>query len=227
MLRSKPRDGDEEPESEHMVARDDRHGPLPDDAASPGVLWWRDWRRRVSRNVRWRPPARPRPLVAARLAIAYLRAPARTLARATGADRMRLVTAGALALSVGALASLALAIATGGGWVPSLLYVAWLVAWALARLAVLRLTAPARDDRSPRLVEAAWGPALLPFALALASPLDLLALAASAALTYVGLGAVGYQRRDAIRCVAWAFGGQLAVEVAAWIARGAFFVLAR
>ena len=111
--------------------------------------------------------------------------------------------------------------------VPSLLYVVWLIAWALARLALLRLAAPSTFPNARDAIESAWGSALLPYLLALATPLDLFALAASAALTYRGLVVVGLGRRDATRCVAWAFGGQIAVEIASWLGRSWFFLLAR
>lgn len=210
-----------------MVARVRRHEPVPDAALSPAALWWRDWRRTLARVFRTRPLARPRPLRAARLALSYLAAPSRTVREADPRDRMRLVTAGATALALGALGALAFGVRGGKDWLPSLFTVVWLIAWALARLAILRLSAPAAFRGSPRPVEAAWGPALLPFALAIASPLDLVALAASAFYTLAGLQAVGFARRDAVRGVAWAFGGQVAVEVLAWIARNGFFLLAR
>jgi hypothetical protein len=168
-----------------------------------------------------------RVLCAVRLVARYVRSPGATLAEADEEGRADLVVAGVLALAVGAAISVAIARARGIGWGAAGIYAEALVAWALVRLIVLHLAVRADSGGARVAVRTAWGPALLPFLFAAASPLDLAALGASALLTFVGLEAVGMPRRDALRCVAWAVGGQLAVLVAAWFGRSWFFLLLR
>jgi hypothetical protein len=110
----------------------------------------------------------------------------------------------------------------GGSTLQRLLAAGWTAGWALARLLVLRaVLRRARADAA----EDAWGPALFPYALAVADPLGLVALGVSGWLTWTGLLARGVSRPEARTAIAWAFGGQLAVEAAAWVARGGLVFL--
>jgi hypothetical protein len=162
--------------------------------------------------------AASRPLEALRLALRYVRDPSGTLVSADESARERLKEAGAAALAVGALIAFAISTAAGVSPVRRFLALGWTAAWALARLAVMRLAAD-RSPGSPRRVESAWGPALLPYLGAVVFPLDIAALALSAALTHRGLVALGASRADARRTVAFAFGGQLVAETVAWAGR--------
>lgn len=213
-----------------MVARDTR-GP---DHPGPGPLeeFALFWRRLLGRAVPAgapkapRPPRpRPDPLRAVGAVVAYVRSPRDAVASADSRGLNALTTVGALAVTAGALLSVPVSRALGAGWLAAFVYVGWLAVWAIVRLAVLRLAAP-RAALGTRF-EAAWGGALLPFVFAVTRPLDLIALAVSAVLTVRGLEGAGVSRTDAVRCVAFAFGGQLVVELAAWIARSAVFALLR
>ena len=68
-----------------------------------------------------------------------------------------------------------------------------------------------------RAVADAWGIGLLPLVLAVAFPLDIAALAASAWLTYRTLRALGDEGVAARDRVLLAFGGQAAAMIAAWL----------
>jgi hypothetical protein len=159
---------------------------------------------------------------AAGAALRYVRDPAGTLASADAPTRARLKEAGAAALAIGVALSFAVPASFGGSTLQRFLAAGWTAGWALARLFVLRAVlgrgrAGAAED--------AWGPALLPYALAVADPLGMAALGVSCWLTWTGLLARGVPRGEARAAVAWGFGGQVAVEAAAWVARGGLVFL--
>jgi hypothetical protein len=207
-----------------MVTRPQPPGsarPAPDGDPLRGLF--QSWRRMVT--VVLAVPARTaaavatsRPVEALRLALRYVRDPSGTLVSADDRARDRLKEAGAAALAAGALIAFAISTAAGVSPVRRFLALGWTAAWALARLAVMRLAAD-RSPGSPRRVQSAWGPALLPYLGAVAFPLDIAALALSAALTHRGLVALGASQADARRTVAFAFGGQLVAETVAWAGR--------
>jgi hypothetical protein len=101
----------------------------------------------------------------------------------------------------------------------------WIAAWALARLFIMRSVATGSLARRPASIDDAWGPALLPYALAAFEPLPLVAFALSGALTLRGLRALGADSREARRVVLIAFGLQAAAEIASWLARGGLVYL--
>ena len=168
--------------------------------------------------------ARSHPVLAIRAALRYLRDPAATLAEADRGERGLLKEAGAVALALGVVLAFLVPSAFGVPLQDRFLAAGWTAAWALARLFIMRSLArrPLVGDLSR--IDDAWGPGLLPYALAVASPLGLIALAASAWLTLRGLVAVDVEARESRRLVLWAFGGQLAAETASWLARGGLFV---
>jgi hypothetical protein len=100
-----------------------------------------------------------------------------------------------------------------------------MAAWALGRLFIMRSVATGALARRPATIDDAWGPALLPYALAVFEPLPLVALALSAVLTLRGLSALGAERAEARRLVGIAFGIQVAAEIASWLARGGIVYL--
>lgn len=132
---------------------------------------------------------------------------------------------GAVALATGVVLSFAMPGALGTPLVRRFLSAGWMAAWALARLFVMRTAATGRLAGERARIDDAWGPALLPFAVAVIDPLPLVALAVSAWLTMRGFDGLGIDRREARRVVAIAFGGQLVAEVAAWLARGGLVFL--
>ncbi|MDO8964492.1 MAG: hypothetical protein Q7W30_08395 [Coriobacteriia bacterium] len=220
------------PEPDTTEPRGPADAPQGRADATPVTVVWRVWRRALSRAFGWRSPATSkraleafRPALTAALTTAYVRRPVGALRDADAAHRRHLVNAGVTALALGAAVSLGAGALFGTTWPSRAAYVGWLAAWALVRLLLLRLTLPRSITNDRRGVEAAWGAALLPYVFAWAAPLDILALAGSAWLTFVNLEAIGTSRRDAVNSIAWAFGGQLAVEFAAWLARGWLFLL--
>ncbi|HEX9093647.1 MAG TPA: hypothetical protein VF902_06660 [Coriobacteriia bacterium] len=210
-----------------MVARIEPPPPVPqgdDPSGDPVSGLFRAWRRLVTSagdglRAFERSASRSRPARAARMALAYVRDPAGTLARADADGLARLAEAGAAALAVGAALSWAVSGALGLPPVRRFLAIGWTAAWALARLLIMRLASRERPSRAG-VLEAVWGASLLPYLGAVAAPLDLVALAASAFLAHKGLVAVGTARGEARRVVLIAFGGQLVAEIAAWVARG-------
>jgi hypothetical protein len=155
----------------------------------------------------------------------YLRDPAGTLRSSDADGRTLLKNAGAAAVAVGVLLSFAVPGALGTPLVRRFLSAGWMAAWALARLFIMRTAARGTLARDPAPIDDAWGPALLPFGLAVLDPLPLAALAVSALLTLRGFEGLGVERREARRVVVIAFGGQVAAEVVAWLARGGFVFL--
>jgi hypothetical protein len=96
----------------------------------------------------------------------------------------------------------------------------WLVMWAGARYAVMRLASGDVLRTRTSALTVAWAGGLVPLILAATPLLHAAALVASAALTWRALRAAGVPRREASAVVGWGFGGQAAVEVLAWIVRG-------
>ncbi len=156
----------------------------------------------------------------ATLAARYVRDPDGTLRSADAAQRKRLKEAGAAALAIGVALSFLVPASFGVPVLRRFLAAGWTAAWALARLFIMRATARGTLAADPRPIADAWGPALLPFAVAVVEPLGFLSLGVSAWLTARGLVALGTQRAEARWVVAWAFGGQFATEIVAWLARG-------
>jgi hypothetical protein len=155
----------------------------------------------------------------------YLRDPAGTLRSSDAESRALLKDAGAVALAAGVVLSFAVPAALGTPIVRRFLSAGWMAAWALARLFVMRTVARGSLAREPGRIDDAWGPALLPFAVAVLDPLPLVALGVSALLTLRGFEGLGVEQREARRVVAIAFGGQVAAEVASWLARGGLVFL--
>lgn len=206
-------------------ASNDTHG-----AARPSLpsRLFLAWRRFLARLIAGRPKPTIGPtLASARPALAelgaYLRDPSRSLGDADPGGIARLRMYGIVGLAIGTAGWIVVAVATLTPWPRIVLGAVSLVAWALIRLLVMRLAM--RGDPDRERVAAAWGPALVPEVLAVAFPLDLLALGVSAWLTYRGLRGLGASARSARTSVAWAFGGQLAVATGAWAARGGLLVL--
>ncbi len=158
----------------------------------------------------------------ARLVLPYLADPGGTLAGAERTKAGDLRVWGLSALAFGAVTRIAVTLAlrpVREGVVEAFVDAAWLLGWAWARWAIMRVAAGgAREDRDR--VDAAAGPALLPFALAVVFPLDAVALLASWWLTYRGLLGLGSRPETARRATVLAFGGQVIVAVGAWFARG-------
>jgi hypothetical protein len=212
-----------------MVARPQMREGAAGAPADPGPVGGLvlAWRRLVSAAVRafgrlWTGIGGSRVVASAGLAVRYVRDPAGTLRTADTSDLARLKEAGAAALALGVALSFAVPSAFGGSMLQRFLAAGWTAGWAPVRLLVLRIALG--RERAGR-AEDAWGPALLPYALAVADPLGLVALAVSAWLTLTGLLARDVPRTDARAAVAWAFGGQLAAEAAAWIGRGTIVFL--
>jgi len=175
----------------------------------------------------WKGLVASRPIAVLRAMAAYLRDPAGTLASADDSRRTRLKEGGSVALAVGVALSFLVPAAFGVPLLRRFLAAGWTAGWALARLFIMRTVSHADSRRRSRSIDDAWGPALAPYALAVVEPLGLVALGVSAWLTWRGLIAVGWTRREASRMTAWAFGGQAAAETAAWIAQGGFvFIMA-
>ena len=148
------------------------------------------------------------------------------LARPSGlaiADR-RVLRSHAVWGSAATLVGVGVALALSGTTAPAVAGAAWTVFWAFARRALLGLSAPAALTRTPRLW-GVWGVGLLPFALAVTAELRLVALAASAFVTYRAAAGAGASRRQAAWMVGLAFGGQAAVEAASWVARAGTLLL--
>jgi hypothetical protein len=211
-----------------MVARSDTRGTDVRTPPSPGpvgglLLAWRRTVSRTARSLRRAWDALGAPVAATAVAIArYVRDPAGTLGSADAPTRRRLKEAGATALAIGVALSFTVPASFAGSTLQRFLAAGWTAGWALARLLVLR--AVLRRGRGGA-AEDAWGPALVPYALAVADPLGLVALGVSGWLTHTGLLARGLTRSEARTAIAWAFGGQLAVEAAAWVARGGLVFL--
>jgi hypothetical protein len=127
--------------------------------------------------------------------------------------RLRLRLLGIIALMAGAAALVYVEGLLGIPVERRLIDATWLLAWAPARLVVMRLTHPG----SAREVSDAWGVGLLPLALSVAFPLDLVTLGASAWLTLRSLRALGDAPSTALNRVLFAFGGQAAAMGAAWL----------
>lgn len=97
---------------------------------------------------------------------------------------------------------------------------ATLLVWAAARWAVMRLAAAGEMRVRPAVIDAAWAGGLIPLVMAATPVLNVVALAASAVLTWRALRAAGGSKREAWLIVGAAFGGQAAVGIVAWVVRG-------
>jgi hypothetical protein len=193
------------------------------DPLSRLFLGWRRLLTRLLGGVRGQRPSEARVPFRdrSREALAYLREPSASLGAADGGTLARLRATGIGALALGCVLLLAVGALTGASPIRIVLDATWLVVWACARLVIMRLVV----GRDRGKVDRAWGPALIPEAFAFAFPFDLAALVASAWLTERGLIGIGTEPRRARAAVAWAFGGQLVVAVAAWVARGGLIAL--
>jgi len=123
-------------------------------------------------------------------------------------------------LAAGAVVAAIVTFGGGLGAVAATTDAVWLVLWAAARFAVMRLASgEALRGRVPTLT-VAWAGGLMPLILAATPLLNALAVVASAVLTWRALRAAGAGTRETTWVVGWAFGGQVAVEILAWIVRG-------
>ncbi|MBC7265790.1 MAG: hypothetical protein H5T75_02270 [Coriobacteriia bacterium] len=85
-------------------------------------------------------------------------------------------------------------------------YIAGLVVWSIARLAVFLVLAPTAAVVADRAV-LAWAVALPPLALGAFPGFGLAGFALSAVAACFALSSVGASKGDALRLVAWAYGG--------------------
>ncbi len=200
-------------------------GRTPTSATGPFAALFLAWRRVVTAAFRTaaksgRSLASSRPARTAIMAARYVRDPDGTLASADADGRARLKEAGAAALAIGVALSFLVPQAITTPVVRRFLAAGWTAAWALARLYIMRTVAKGDLAARRSTIDDAWGPALLPYALAVVDPLPFAALAVSGLLTLKGLRSLGVERGEARRVVAIAFGAQVAAEIVAWIARG-------
>lgn len=210
-----------------MVARSNDDSPPPDgqSPADPVSGLLHTWRRLVTATrevVRRGADGLPasRPARALKSAARYVRDPDGVIAGADDDTLTRLAEAGAAALAFGAALSYLAGMALGVPPVQRFLSIGWLAGWALVRLLIMRIAGRGRPFARRSAVQAAWGASLLPYLVAVAWPLDLVALAASAVLARRNLVALGSSVAEANRAVLLAFGGQAAAEALAWAARG-------
>jgi hypothetical protein len=127
---------------------------------------------------------------------------------------------GYVCLAVGATVAAFVTFRGGAGPAAAATDAVWLVVWAAARYAVLRLASGDDMRLRPSAVAVAWAGGLVPLVFAATPVLGVAALVASAALTWRALRAAGAEGREVTRVVGWSFGGQAAAEAAAWIVRG-------
>jgi hypothetical protein len=123
-------------------------------------------------------------------------------------------------LLAGLLLSAAFTSTVGGAPGEALAPVLVEIVWALGRFAVIALLVPAHELPRPRLA-AAYLAGLLPYVFGATAWLRIVALVASALLTFRGLTGAGLGGRRARTAVLWAFGGQAGVLAFGWIVRAA------
>jgi hypothetical protein len=212
-----------------MVARD-RGTASPSSATTgPGrgpagraFLAWRRLLTRLLLRGRRTVPGRPAVPLAA-LVGSWVRDPAEALREIAAADLRRLGGVGIVALLTGAAGGAVVTVARAGRPLAALVGAASALLWAAARFGVLRLATPPTEGAR---VADAWACGLVPLALAVIFPLDVVALLASWIYTLRSLVALGLGRRTAWTATGLAFGGQVAVAVAVWALRGGLIVAA-
>ena len=123
-------------------------------------------------------------------------------------------------LTIGAALAAIVTFRGGAGAFAAATDAAWLIVWAAARYAVMRLASGDVMRKRPSAVMVAWAGGLFPLIFAATPALHAAALVVSAALTWRALCAEGAPTREASLMVGWGFGGQAAVEVVAWVVRG-------
>lgn len=103
-------------------------------------------------------------------------------------------------------------------WLAAIAVLAEQLLWASARFIIIALVSPRGALDRPCLATAFMA-GLVPFAAGVTPTLRILALAASALLTYRGLQGAGLRPGEARTAIAWSFGGQAAVAVLGWVLR--------
>lgn len=121
---------------------------------------------------------------------------------------------------VGMLATVGLALATGGVGRVAVITSGIEAVWAAARYAILVALVPSTALPRARLT-AAYLAGLAPFAVGATALLRTAALIASGLLTFRGLTAAGLRRRTAAGAAVFAFGGQMGVVALGWLLRAA------
>lgn len=123
-------------------------------------------------------------------------------------------------LAVGSALAAVVTWRSGAGALAAGADAAGLLMWAGARWAVMRLAAVGEMRAHPTVIDAAWAGGLMPLVLAATPVFNVVALAASAVLTWRAIRAAGESKRETWLTVGAAFGGQASVELVAWIIRG-------
>jgi hypothetical protein len=146
--------------------------------------------------------------------------PAEMMSSDDAHSRLLVSRTGYACLAAGAAVTALLTLRGGMGPLAAATDAAWLVVWAAARYAIMRLASGETLRARPSWLAVAWAGGLIPLVLAVTPLLRAAALVASAALTWRALRAAGVPAREATVVVGWGFGGQAAVEIVAWIVRG-------
>lgn len=149
----------------------------------------------------------------------YALATAATVGDAQRGRLRALAATGWIGLAIGAAGAAVVARFEGSSAVEAVTAAGSLLAWAAIRVLIVAVTAPGRLRRESRRVRAVSEAALVPWLLAVSAYTWPVAFAASAWLTWAGLLGIGATPREARVSVAWAFGGQAATLMAAWVAR--------
>ncbi len=133
----------------------------------------------------------------------------------TDEGRRSAVWTGLLAVCVGtALAAYVSDASNALGWTLSILVA---LAWAGARLVVMRLVDPGLDSSGRNALTAAWGAGLLPYAAGITPLLYVAAWIGSLALTKYYLGRLAIPRVDPRATVLWVAGFEVAAAAAVWV----------
>ena len=127
---------------------------------------------------------------------------------------------GYVCLAVGSALAAVVTWRSGAGALAAAADAAGLLMWAGARWAVIRLAAIGKMRARSAAIDAAWAGGLLPLVAAVTPVLDVVALAASAVLTWRAIRAAGGSKRETWLTVGAAFGGQATVEIVVWLVRG-------
>jgi hypothetical protein len=134
----------------------------------------------------------------------------------TAAGRRLALVVGPAAVAVGAALSVPLSPVTEGV-ADVVIAVLVALAWAAARLVVIRVAAGSHASHSSQELTACWAAGLIPYAAAVSPLLRLLAWAASLLLTRVYLDRTSHGPRDGARVMLWVAGFEVVAALGLWV----------
>lgn len=155
----------------------------------------------------------------------YQRQPADAFGAADGRVAEDASAIGLSAFLIGVVIAAWLIAASRHALVSAVAVIALEMLWAGARFILIAMLMP-RGVIDRRTLTIAFLAGLTPYLVGATAGLRLLALTASALLTWRGLRGAGVSLPDTRRAIGWSFGGQLGVAAVGWLLRAAVALIA-